>query len=775
MTWLAPSATWIQAVPLSGSVAEQAEQAVAVTLDSADPQITQPGTYNGELRMSNNTPGKGTIAIPVSMTVTAPATWGKLAGTVQGLGYCDGNPAALADVLVTITPTVGSPVELRTAANGSYSYWFDAAASPLNVSVEAIDHEAANASATIAGGQTTTQDFGLRWMKACSSVDPTSFNVTLAPGGTLDETLTLFNDGAAATPWEIVAVDTAAFAQPITTTPVSGAPHDGVTLAAGKAAGGPKTVKSNPPALSGAIDLVLDDGTPENSIGVNDSTSAYQFIWMNRFTPAAADFPFNLEEVSILWPTGNVLAGDTVEIVVYQDLDGDGDPVNAALMANWNVTVQNTDGTTWDVYTLPEALLLGGPGDILIGAINRWVTSGVTPSQWPANLDTTASQNRSWIGWWNADPPMPPALPPDNTWGVIDGLGFAGNWMIRASGSTAAGSTWLTVEPAAGNLAADSQQDVTVHFNAGAEGIATGVYQATLRYQSADPTHAIIPVAVTMNVGQQLSLTKTPAEAVFFGAGELLHYTLVATNVGNATLTGVSITDPRLGTLDCTQPVDLAPGGTLTCTGVYTTQASDLKADFTGAAVNTATASGMSGSNTVTTTATATVPQTTTRIEPSAMTCQQFALAGTTAGLTELRYTVKKGRISAVSPTGMTFYEKFKATEPDFALLIAQSHDGTWVPLATAKGTAVTLYNANCTKSTALASSVYDPATGAVTLNVTGAMPDTTYFVAVRYNPASLVGTPITLPGPTVTYQFATSADGVPLPTGVVRLKAMPK
>jgi uncharacterized repeat protein (TIGR01451 family) len=301
------------------------------------------------------------------------------------------------------------------------------------------------------------------------------------------------------------------------------------------------------------------------------------------------------------------------------------------------------------------------------------------------------------------------------------------------------------------------------------------VYQATLRYKTDDPVHPTVSVPVTMTVGQQLSLTKTATEAAFTGAGEILHYTLVATNVGNSTLTSVSISDPKLGSLTCTQPVSLAPAGTLTCTGSYTTQATDLKADFTGAVVNTATASGTSGSNTVTATATATVPQTTTRLEPSTMSCQQFALAGASAGLTQLTYSVKKGKISAVSPSGMILYEKFTATEATFPLLIGQSNTAGWVPMAIAKGTAVTLYNANCSKSSAQGSVIYDPATGALTVNVTGATAGAAYYVGAKYNPTGLVGTPVTTPNPTVTYNFGTSADGVPLPTGKVSIKVSPK
>ncbi len=111
----------------------------------------------------------------------------------------------------------------------------------------------------------------------------------------------------------------------------------------------------------------------------------------------------------------------------------------------------------------------------------------------------------------------------------------------------------------------------------------------------------------------------------------------------------------------------------------------------------------------------------------------------------------------------------------NFALEIAQSNTGGWVPFAPMRGVAVTLYNANCSRSSAQGSLSYNPATGTLTLNVIGAIPDGTYYVAVKYNPASLIGTPITAPNPTVTYSFVTSAGGVALPTGVVKLKVAPK
>jgi hypothetical protein len=91
-----------------------------------------------------------------------------------------------------------------------------------------------------------------------------------------------------------------------------------------------------------------------------------------------------------------------------------------------------------------------------------------------------------------------------------------------------------------------------------------------------------------------LSLTKRAQEASFTTVEVTLHYTLAVTNTGNATLTGVSIIDDKLGTLTCTptQPVMLNKGDMLSCTGTYLTTQADVNA---GKVDNTANASGYSG------------------------------------------------------------------------------------------------------------------------------------------------------------------------------------
>ncbi|MFT3860586.1 GEVED domain-containing protein [Micropruina sp.] len=71
-------------------------------------------------------------------------------------------------------------------------------------------------------------------------------------------------------------------------------------------------------------------------------------------------------------------------------------------------------------------------------------------------------------------------------------------------------------------------------------------------------------------------------------AGASVAYTFLVTNTGNTTLTGVAVSDPKVGTVTC--PVTtLAPGASTTCTATYTVTQADVDA---GTVTNTATATG---------------------------------------------------------------------------------------------------------------------------------------------------------------------------------------
>jgi hypothetical protein len=191
-----------------------------------------------------------------------------------------------------------------------------------------------------------------------------------------------------------------------------------------------------PPPTDFPVQLVLDDNEQEGAFGVSAGGGAQQFLWFNQFTRPSGVGLFRLSEIWVLFPAGaNIAVGDAVELVIY--VDPDGDPSNGAtFVAAYDETVQAADDQTFSIYSLSPELEVPAGGDVLIGVVDRFVTSGVTPPTSPASLDLTASQQRSWFAVWSGDPPEPPLLPPDALLTRIDDFepDAAGNWLIRGFG-----------------------------------------------------------------------------------------------------------------------------------------------------------------------------------------------------------------------------------------------------------------------------------------------------------------------------------------------------
>jgi hypothetical protein len=185
------------------------------------------------------------------------------------------------------------------------------------------------------------------------------------------------------------------------------------------------------------ISLILDDGSIERVIGLNGGGFAFQYMWFNRFTPDPTVFPFGLNQIDVYFSSNsNAVVGSPIDLVVYQDLDGNPDN-GAELLRTITTTIQTVPGlNSFDLSADP--VVFSGPGDVFIGVIDRYVNSGVTPSSYPSAQDSTTSQQRSWIAAWQADPPDPALLPTDYLYDVIDNVSatLAGNWIIRGYGET---------------------------------------------------------------------------------------------------------------------------------------------------------------------------------------------------------------------------------------------------------------------------------------------------------------------------------------------------
>ncbi|MCB0906356.1 MAG: hypothetical protein KDB63_04465, partial [Nocardioidaceae bacterium] len=125
---------------------------------------------------------------------------------------------------------------------------------------------------------------------------------------------------------------------------------------------------------------------------------------------------------------------------------------------------------------------------------------------------------------------------------------------------------------------------------------------------------------------QSGAITDTDANGV--DAGDTVAYTFLVTNTGNTTVTGLSISDAKVGSVTC-PATTLAPGASTTCTATYVLTQADVNA---GTVSNTATAAGTttSGSVSATDTDTRTVPRTTS----ITLTKSAGAPSGNTAGST---------------------------------------------------------------------------------------------------------------------------------------------
>ncbi len=507
---------------------------------------------------ANSTPvanGCSTARPPVSGTAAGNAVFWQSAGTLPtGCGAWNGSAAGANFnfcVVVTAPDCTGAPWDI-----------------PWN-----IIGDGWGAAPHSASGTFSAVDCGLPPPTPNIDVSPAALAGTQATNTTTTQTLTLANNGTADLNWSIDE-------EPV--------PRNPVTLALPGSNG--------PESVTAAIALELDDGVRENGIGIG---GASQFVFLNRFTPPGGNFPITLNEVQVYFATPDMVqVGHQMLLVLYENTSGNTDPATGSnLLASVPVTVATLDA--WNSYTLPSPVTFNGPGDILIGVVAQELPNA---GYWPAAIDETASQQRSWAGWWNTPAaPTPPTLPPDDTWTLIDSAGFPGNWMIRGYGtgadpacSSPASVPWLSVSPASGLTTAGNSAPVTVTFDS--TGLAVGTYTANLCVNSDDPDAGpgngtdlvVVPVSLTFTAPVTHTVTSsvgTPAGTIAplgvqtVTAGSTATFTLTPNaghhidNVGGTcggTLTGTSYTTNAISA-DCTVianfAVDLIPVTTVVPAG----------------------------------------------------------------------------------------------------------------------------------------------------------------------------------------------------------------
>jgi hypothetical protein len=181
----------------------QRDQAVQVTFDAGVPQVNQPGIYRAQLMLKHNTPYVVTH-LPVTMTVSPPASWGKLSGTVTGLARCDAAGSPLNYATVLLQTNAGVTWTLTTDASGQYQWWMDQASSPLSMTVSRAGYITQTVTGIVViAQQTTTQNVALRLIVPCVTAAPASLSAVVAAGQSVTAPLALVNSGAGPADWAL--------------------------------------------------------------------------------------------------------------------------------------------------------------------------------------------------------------------------------------------------------------------------------------------------------------------------------------------------------------------------------------------------------------------------------------------------------------------------------------------------------------------------------------------------------------------------------------------
>lgn len=447
---------WLEENPTEGLLHEGETMTVAVTYSVAD--LEQPGDYFADLRFRTNTP-YNIDPVAVTLHVLRPENWGTLKGTVTATEKCDLDPAPKAKATVKIYKDGELFKTTLTDENGFYSYALESGRYDIEFSgrnyvtqrIEAVE---------IASGEDFVLDHNLRLDSPCLTVSVESLFAEIYPNQRKSQTFKFLNTGAKEAVIETYEI-----------------PGEG-PVPYGKA----------------AVELALDDGTYDDSIGIGGTR---QFMVLNRYTPDEELFPFTLNAVKVYFAVtnGGAQVGDEIEIYVYQNTTSAQDPATGSeFRLKQSATVSVLDD--WNEITLEEPVTFEGPGDVLIGVGFKKVPG---EDYFPAASDATNSQRRSWAGWWTGEIPEVPTLPPNAVWTLIDDASadLAGNWMIRGIGETDGDEPgdilWFELDPTAGVVAKDGGElEVTAHFDS--NDLVWGDYFGQIMVENKPDPKVYIPV-----------------------------------------------------------------------------------------------------------------------------------------------------------------------------------------------------------------------------------------------------------------------------------------
>jgi len=280
-----------------------------------------------------------------------------------------------------------------------------------------------------------------------------------------------------------------------------------------------------PWAPQGSLMLALDDGSAESSVGTGAGSfnpptpfTEQAAVWINRFHASDA---LTIHSISVFWPEPSMAGGDLLglqaNLVVYYDVDGDGDPRNAVRVGTDALVTVTATG---DFVAYPTTFSVPAAGDVYIGFVDQWaLAGGFSPRLYPAAVDESSPQSMSYYS--SVDtPPVDIANLANNTY--TDFFNDA-NLMIRATVTGGGGGapcsgpavSWLSATPTGTTVNGGDHAIVAVTVDAAAGSLAEGIYHADLCITTNDPSNLLMAVPVAVTVGNPPPLPCTAADELF--------------------------------------------------------------------------------------------------------------------------------------------------------------------------------------------------------------------------------------------------------------------
>ncbi len=530
-------APWLTETPESGTVDAGSRQIVTLHLGTA---TLSPGEYHAQVVFVTNAPKQTQVPVDVTFTVSLPANFGAVAGTVTDAHT--GNP--LGGVTVAVHTTFnGSPLELTatTAGDGTYSVTGPAGTWTADYSLDA--YVPMSQPVTIVAGVTTPgADATLHRLQPHAAIDSGPLTFVLTPDRTNQAIVNLSNPGGHEDlTFKIGEVnldatgDAIAAAAHARTLP-AGARSDARTT---KGIFGPSNL-AIPPAIRADGDVLASwNAGMTLPWGVAYSGD----VWLSdpadlldvQFTTGGARLGQFANPTNGAW--GGDMAFDRGRDLIWQVNVGGDNGIYGINPADGSVA-QVITGAPW-ANTSQRGLAYDPAADVFyVGGWNEGIVyrvAGPSHSTPGATLGqcTPADGSISGLAWngsfnllWeqtNSDTDTIFLLEPATcaTLRALphpDGGGFGGAgietdvvgnlWLTGQNSGNAylvesglpnfSDVPWLTVDPTEGTVAPDGSQPLTITVDS--TGLATGVYHAIVVIQTNDPDQSNIQVPVTLVV-----------------------------------------------------------------------------------------------------------------------------------------------------------------------------------------------------------------------------------------------------------------------------------